>query len=206
MQKMEKIMSKTEYLHTLEKHLRRLPSQDRQKALEYFEEYFAEAGEGQEAQAIENLGSPETAAEQLFTELAIKNSTEPVKTIRKGMRGVRIGILALIAAPVALPFTIVLLAALFVLLMAVLLVFVMFFLSGAFLMFSGISSLLCSLTVIAGNPATALGALGLGLAALGLGWIVIVAMCCLTKACLGGMTRLFGRFAQKHSGKEKKHE
>lgn len=200
------ITNKTEYLRTLEKQLRRLPSQDREKALEYFEEYFAEAGEAQEAQAIENLGTPEAAAEQLFTELAIKNSTEPVKTIKKGMRGVRIGILALCAAPVALPVTLVLLMGLLVLILAILLVFVMLFISGALLMFGGIISLISGFTVVAGSPGSALGALGLGLVALGLGIIIIIAMCCLTRICLGGMTRLFGRFAQKHNGKGKKHE
>ena len=37
-------MTKTEYMRTLAHKLRRLPKEDYDKAMEYFEEYFAEAG------------------------------------------------------------------------------------------------------------------------------------------------------------------
>ena len=59
-------MTKTEYMRTLAHKLRRLPKEDYDKAMEYFEEYFAEAGPEFEQQAIEDLGSPKDAANQLI--------------------------------------------------------------------------------------------------------------------------------------------
>ena len=55
-------MTKSEYMKKLSYSLRRLPKEDFNQAIDYFEEYFAEAGEENEQQAIEDLGSPEDAA------------------------------------------------------------------------------------------------------------------------------------------------
>lgn len=51
-------MTKSEYMKKLSYSLRRLPKEDFNQAIDYFEEYFAEAGEENEQQAIEDLGSP----------------------------------------------------------------------------------------------------------------------------------------------------
>lgn len=58
-------MNKTEYMKILSKKLRRLPKEDYARAIEYFEEYFEEAGPENEQQAIQDLGSPEEAAREL---------------------------------------------------------------------------------------------------------------------------------------------
>lgn len=113
-------MTKNEYMKTLSHNLRRLPKEDFDRALEYFEEYFAEAGEENEEQAIQDLGSPEEAAKELITTLAAKNVTEPPTTVKRGISAVRVGILGICAAPIALP----LIAAL--LLLALMLVLVIF--------------------------------------------------------------------------------
>ena len=60
-------MTKSEYMKKLSYSLRRLPKEDFNQAIDYFEEYFAEAGEENEQQAIEDLGSPEDAAKELAT-------------------------------------------------------------------------------------------------------------------------------------------
>lgn len=54
-------MTKSEYMKKLSYSLRRLPKEDFNQAIDYFEEYFAEAGEENEQQAIEDLGSPGAA-------------------------------------------------------------------------------------------------------------------------------------------------
>ena len=58
-------MNKQEYMNQLKERLRRLPKEDFARAVEYYEEYFAEAGEENEAKAIEDLGSPQEAADYL---------------------------------------------------------------------------------------------------------------------------------------------
>lgn len=96
-------MNKTEYMETLKKKLSKLPREDYEKAIEYFEEYFAEAGPEQEKRAMEDLGSPEFASEEIIREIAINNTKEPIRDVKKGLNAVWVGILAIFAAPIALP-------------------------------------------------------------------------------------------------------
>ena len=62
-------MTKTEYLAKLTKYLRKLPQKDYEEALEYFMEYFEEAGPENEAQVIAELGTPKEAAHEVITRL-----------------------------------------------------------------------------------------------------------------------------------------
>lgn len=96
-------MNKSEYMKILTHELRRLPKEDYYRAVDYFEEYFAEAGPENEDQAIRDLGSPEEAAKSLIMDLAAENASKPPKTVKRGLSAIWIGILAVCAAPVALP-------------------------------------------------------------------------------------------------------
>ena len=55
-------MTRTEYIAKLTKYLRKLPQKDYEEALEYFMEYFEEAGPENEARVIAELGTPKEAA------------------------------------------------------------------------------------------------------------------------------------------------
>lgn len=55
-------MNRQEFLSRLEILLRGLPAEEKREALEYYENYFEDAGEGQEAQVIRELESPEKVA------------------------------------------------------------------------------------------------------------------------------------------------
>lgn len=94
-------MTKTEYMKTLSHCLRRLPKEDYDRAIEYFEEYFAEAGAENEQQAIEDLGDPEEAAKALILDLASQNMKEKPKTMKRGLSALWVAILAVCAAPIA---------------------------------------------------------------------------------------------------------
>ena len=67
-------MTKKEYMKKLAYQLRRLPKEDFDKAMDYFEEYFEDAGIENEQKAIEDLGAPEEAASALILDLAQENS------------------------------------------------------------------------------------------------------------------------------------
>lgn len=96
-------MTKADYMKTLAYSLRHLPKEEFEQAMDYFEEYFAEAGPEHEQQAIEDLGSPDEAAKTLIMNLAAKNVEEPPKTVKHSFKAVWIGLIALCAAPIALP-------------------------------------------------------------------------------------------------------
>lgn len=51
-------MNREEYMAALEKHLRKLPRDERENALVYYNEYFDDAGPENEDRVIGELGSP----------------------------------------------------------------------------------------------------------------------------------------------------
>lgn len=63
-------MNRAEYLNQLDKYLKKLPKPDYENAMEYFTEYFEEAGE---KRAIEELGTPKEAAEDILNNLLSRN-------------------------------------------------------------------------------------------------------------------------------------
>lgn len=196
-------MNKAEYMDALRVHLRRLPKEDQVKALEYFEEYFSDAGPENEAKAIDDLGAPESAAEQIITNLAISNTKEPVKDVKKGMNAVWVGILSVFAAPIALPlggmFAVL---ALMILLVIALFVFCIFLL-GALLIINAPLSIAAGIPLITTHFWVFVSAVGLGLMSAGLGILVLIGITRLSKIIMNGLVKFFGRIARKGG---KQHE
>ncbi len=62
-------MTRNEYMEQLKKYLKRLPKEDYDNAIEYFSEYFDEAGSENEQQVMEELGEPREAARELLLNL-----------------------------------------------------------------------------------------------------------------------------------------
>ena len=62
-------MTSGEYLNQLQKYLKKLPQSDYEDAMEYFTEYFADAGPEKEQAVIEELGTPKQAAAELMMNL-----------------------------------------------------------------------------------------------------------------------------------------
>lgn len=196
-------MNKAEYMDALRVHLRRLPKEDQVKALEYFEEYFSDAGPENEAKAIDDLGVPESAAEQIITNLAISNTKEPVKEVKKGMNAVWVGILSVFAAPIALPLGVMFaVLALMILLVIILFVFCIFLL-GALLIINAPLSIAAGIPLITTHFWVFVSAVGLGLMSAGLGILVLIGITRLSKIIMNGLVKLFGRIARKGG---KQHE
>ena len=108
-------MTRADYMTILSHNLRRLPKEDYDRAIEYFEEYFNEAGPALEQEAIQDLGAPEDASRELIMNLAEKNIGEPPRTVRRGFHAVWVGILGVCAAPIALPLLLALFCVIFAL-------------------------------------------------------------------------------------------
>ncbi|MGT2636783.1 DUF1700 domain-containing protein [Streptococcus ratti] len=103
-------MTKTEYLNQLEHYLRRLPQADYEEAMDYFREYFEEAGPENEAQVIQDLGNPKEAAYEILSQLLDKKVEEEDIISARPKHIILIVVLAILAAPIALPLTIAALA------------------------------------------------------------------------------------------------
>lgn len=196
-------MNKTEYMDALRVQLRRLPKEDLHKALEYFEEYFSDAGPENEEKAIEDLGAPESAAEQIITNLAISNTNKPVKGVKKGVSAVWVGILSVFAAPIALPLCLMLAVVALMFLVVLLMLIFMVFLVGILLIICGPICIIAGVTTITTNFWIFISALGLGLFTAGLGLAVIIGMSYFSRFTINGLIRFFGRIARKGG---RKHE
>lgn len=61
-------MNKTEFLNELRKHLWKLPIDELEAALTYYEEFIEDAGPEKEAETIAKLGTPVQVAENIFRE------------------------------------------------------------------------------------------------------------------------------------------
>lgn len=62
-------MNKETYLQELRKALKVLPQQDRDEAVEFYEEYFDEAGIENEAKVIEELGEPKSLGKKILIDI-----------------------------------------------------------------------------------------------------------------------------------------
>ena len=106
-------MTRTEYIAKLTKYLRKLPQKDYEEALEYFMEYFEEAGPENEARVIAELGTPKEAAHEVISRLLDEKIIEEKSSLRNKTTILWIAILAVLASPVALPILLFFLAMLF---------------------------------------------------------------------------------------------
>ena len=94
-------MNKNEFLLELKNRLRKLPLEEQEQALVYYEEYLNEAGVDNEARVLQELGSPAAVAAKIIGEHAVNASGNPTQKVRLGW----VSFLAMCAAPLALPLT-----------------------------------------------------------------------------------------------------
>lgn len=193
-------MTKVDYLAKLDKYLRKLPKEDYQEAMDYFSEYFEEAGPENEAQVIAELGTPKEAARDIISRLLDEKIIDQEKTPKNRVSMVWLAILAVIITPVALPLALVLFLAVITILAlgvaaiaVVLSLGVAFLTSGIYMLFDSWSYLNISFS------ATALS-FGLGLLALGLSLLTLLAA--------GAVCKVVGRsivnLARKTENKRRK--
>lgn len=69
-------MSKEAFIRRLRELLAGLPQSEAAEAIQYYEDYFADAGEENEAKVIEELGSPEKVAANIRADLGMAGTQE----------------------------------------------------------------------------------------------------------------------------------
>lgn len=100
-------MTRDEYLRQLRKYLKRLPKEDYDSAMEYFTEYFEEAGPEGEQRVMQELGSPRQAAAELLANLLDETTSKKQRGQRSVGSIVLIALMAIFAAPIGIPLLIV---------------------------------------------------------------------------------------------------
>ena len=117
-------MNKKEFMGSLEKHLKYLPKEDREDALNYYSELIEDSGFSEEDDISAKLGDPKKIAKNIIaecTEKHIENHNEK-KTPKSSASIVWMTILMICSLPVTLPLAIALLLVFIYLLFAVIVV------------------------------------------------------------------------------------
>ena len=156
-------MTRTEYIAKLTKYLRKLPQKDYEEALEYFMEYFEEAGPENEARVIAELGTPKEAAHEVISRLLDEKIIEEKSSLRNKTTILWIAILAVLASPVALPILLFFLAMIMTLLMIIFAVIVTALALTFALLISGVYTFFTSFSLLSVSLASTLFGGGLGL-------------------------------------------
>lgn len=190
-------MNRQEYLDALKNELRKMPKAELTKVLEYYSEYFDEAGVENEQMAIEELGAPPNIASQIFTETAIKSMEEPVKSVKSGLNTIWLIILAIFASPVALPLIfagiILVVAFAFVALM----LYLSFVLVSVSLIVAGICGLIVGFILLLSQFTSAIVNIGAGSIMLALGILSAIASIYAGRWMFHLIIRLFNRLFQR---------
>lgn len=194
-------MTKEEYMITMAKELKRLPKKDFDTAMEYFEEYFQEAGEENEQQAIEDLGTPKEAACQILQNIVKRQEEEPTRNVKQGISKVWVGVLAVFAAPVAIPLAIGVVAAIGSLFICAGAVAAAVVLTGAGGAAAGLVSLAAGIFLLFTNLLSGISNIGAGLILIGISVLIIMGGIKLFKWLAQGCARALGSIARK-GGKE----
>lgn len=169
-------MNRQEFMYRLAAELSKMPRDEMQAAMEYYDEYFDEAGPEREQEAIRELGSPERIAAQIKADYAMRQLEEPGmgRSPRKGLRAFLWVILGVFAAPVALPVAIALgvcVLAVFICLFAVAISLIIAF--GATCA-SGIALVGVGIVGLSGSVAAGIMLIGMGLVSAGITAILCV--------------------------------
>jgi uncharacterized membrane protein len=200
-------MNKVQYLAELRRLLARLPEQEREAALQYYREYFEEAGFDSDADVSAELGHPQKVAAQILADSAMAMMQQPVKPpLRRRISYWWYVLLGILAAPVALPIVI---SALAVLGAAVITLLVLFCVGGGLFIAAvaaGITLCASGIAIIWHETIVGLLLIGTGLMLLALLMILLIPAFWLVKSLFQGITHLTMSFFQRLKNGGRLHE
>lgn len=194
-------MDKQTFLRRLEEGLRQLPPEEREDILAYHRESFQDAGPEQEAKVIQELGDPDLLARRLLSEYGEQppasppppppSQPQPEAPKKKRPSGVLVAILAVLAAPIALPLAAALGAVAIALAVAALSVALALMAVIVGVLVTGIALVALGVSALALYPPAALVVLGAGLVCCGLGLFGVMPVVLLIQAMFRGLASLF---------------
>ncbi|MGT2887869.1 DUF1700 domain-containing protein [Streptococcus didelphis] len=193
-------MTRTDYLAELDKYLQKLPKEDYQEAMDYYIEYFNEAGPEKEKEVIKELGSPKEAAQEILARLLDESLEQETDNSKHLGKIIWLTILSILAAPVTIPLVIALLSTIVVIIgTSVLFIFTLILL-GLFLLANGIYMVFESFTYLSTSLASTSLSLGIGIIMASLSIITIII--CIQVCSI--LIRICGRLVHKFLRKGRK--
>ncbi len=136
-------MDKNTFLSELSRRLRGIPKADYDDAMNYYVEYFMDAGVGESDDVIGLVGTPEENAARIMEECTDKQFKKAEKEggVKNSSRALWYIILGLFAAPIAFPIAIALAAVVFSVLVAVIAVIGSLILASVGIVIAGVAAI-----------------------------------------------------------------
>jgi len=182
-------MTRQDFLQELRTRLRRLPQEEADNAVSYYEEYLNDAGVENEAQALLSLGPPALVASKIIGEFAVVSAeVVPERTKKRGPHVLLVVLLAVFASPVAIPLGV----AAFIIVISIGIVFISFLASAAAITIAGGATILLSIWVFTADFATGVLYLGMGLFTLALGIAATTGMVKISRFTFNKITSWLG--------------
>ena len=211
-------MTRQEYMEQLKKYLKRLPKEDYENAIEYFSEYFDEAGLQKEQQVMKELGEPKEAARELLLNLlqeSVENDQDIVEEKaavqpeaasggkkRSPGKIILLAILVLCASPVSLALLVGVLAVLLAVVITATAVIFSLGITSIAATAGGIVTVGFGATLVLISAAAACIMIGGGFLMAGIGILAGVLTIYICKWCANGIGRLVNRFVRKKVRKD----
>jgi len=187
-------MNKNEFILELRNRLKRLPDDEIENAVSYYDEYFNDAGTQNEQQTIKSLGSPSAVASKIIGEYALSNT----KKEHHGKNNLLlITILAVCASPIALPIALSIIA----LIISIGIVFLSIGFSAIAIVLAGVVCAIAGLWAFSHNFATGIFYLGIGLFSIAFGIAMTVMSIKLTQLVFRSLQKWLGKLLIRSGAK-----
>lgn len=183
-------MNRAQFIARLKDCLKSLPADERDNVIRYYEEYFDEAGAEHEKEALAELGSPQKIAMQIKADSAVRNMD---KGKNNGLKTFGLVVLAIFAAPIALPLAIGAVALVFGLSVGLIAMVFALCVTALAVFVSGVVALGAGIAGLFYTPATGAFMLGSGLVICSVGVLIIWGAIAICRMCFRGMSRHLNR-------------
>jgi len=194
-------MNRHEFISELKERLYKLPPEELQEALEYYEQYFEEAGADHEQEALAKLGTPAQAAAQIIGNFSIKAPERSQNSAKTGLSTLWLVVLAIFASPIALPLAVAAAAVALSLVIVLLSVLLSVGASGLAVLVAGAAGLIVSIPLLFYSAGNALFYGGAGLFCLGFGAALLIATVYISKKCFNWLAGWLGKFLLRRGAK-----
>ena len=173
------MMSKENYLWLLQSNLKNVPPEEAANIIQYYREYFEEAGEENVQKVIAELGPPQQLAKRVSADYVIRgmesNGTRG-QNVKSAISNTWLIVLAVCCSPIWFPLAIVFAVLLFALVVVIFsLLFSLVVVAAAFSV-SGVVALVTGGAALFSHVPTGLMTMGIGLLMTGLGILLMIAM------------------------------
>ncbi|MDR0839996.1 MAG: DUF1700 domain-containing protein [Christensenellaceae bacterium] len=186
------MMTKQAYLDELRQRLAGLNQEEIDSCIQYYAEYFDEAGPDAEAEVISRLGTPVQVVAQVRADRELVRF-EAAPSPKRGLKTLWLVILGIFASPIALPIAIALFAVLFAVLIALFAVLVALGAAALSIGVSGLALIVAGIAILPTHVPTGLFMLGCGLLLTVLGALAIWGVVTLGQVSIRGIIHLINK-------------